>query len=108
MMERNAPSAWHPPRILLLSWVALLMLLSLTVALAYVPLGALNVVLALAIAATKGTIVAAIFMALRGERRLTIVFAAAGFYWLLIMFWLTFADYTTRTDFPQSLNLLGA
>lgn len=104
MSERCTPS--RPPRILVLSWIALMALLGLTVVLAYAPFGAFNVAVALAIATVKAGLVAMIFMELRGERGLTIVFAAAGFYWLFIMFWLSFADYTTRANFPQNLHLL--
>ena len=98
MTTRSNP--WHPPRILLVSWLALLGLLALTAGLAYVPMGSFNTVIALIIALIKATLVAAIFMELREHRPLVIVFAGAGFYWLAIMFWLTFGDYLTRSDFP--------
>lgn len=104
MTTRSNP--WHPPRILLLSWLSLMGLLALTVGLAYVPIGPFNTVIALTIAAIKATLVAAIFMELREHRPLVIIFAGAGFYWLAIMFWLAFADYLTRPDFPPSLHVL--
>jgi cytochrome c oxidase subunit 4 len=53
---------WRPSRALLGAWLALLLLLTMTVALSYVPLGSFNGVIALLIAATKAAIVAAIFM----------------------------------------------
>ncbi len=87
---------WHLPRALWLSWLALLMLLGLTVLLAYQPLGALNTAAALAIAAIKASLVAAIFMELRRGQALAVVLAAAGLFWLSIMLWLTMADYLTR------------
>jgi cytochrome c oxidase subunit IV len=90
-------SGWTPPRDLLWSWLGLLGLLGLTVILAYQPLGALNTVLALAIAATKAMIVAIIFMDLRGSHGLTRAFAGAGFFWLGIMLWLVLCDYLTRS-----------
>src|SRR5262249_44214395 len=85
-----------PPLELLLAWLALLALLGLTVFGAYQPLGAVNTVLALTIAVIKALIVAAIFMELRRGSALTIAFAAAGFFWLGILLWLAFADFSTR------------
>jgi cytochrome c oxidase subunit 4 len=93
-------NAWRPPRILLLSWLALLGLLALTVTIAYLPIGAFNTPVALSIALAKGLLVAAIFMELRNDRTLVLVFAGAGFYWLAILLWLAFADYLTRPNFP--------
>jgi cytochrome c oxidase subunit IV len=89
---------WQPPRELLVSWLALLALLGLTVLCAYQPLGAVNTGLALAIATGKSLIVAAVFMELRRSSALMIAFAAAGLFWLGIMFWLALSDYLTRTS----------
>jgi len=86
----------YPPRILIISWAALLALLALTVFGAYQPLGAFNTGLALMIALGKALIVATIFMELRECSGLTIAFAAAGFFWLAIMLWLALADFLTR------------
>jgi len=88
---------WRPPFSLVASWLGLLALLALTVTLAYVPLGAFNVVVALGIGATKAAMVAAIFMELwhRGAR--TMVFATAGLFWLAILLWLGSMDFLTRT-----------
>jgi cytochrome c oxidase subunit IV len=80
----------------LLSWLALLVLLALTIGLAYVPLGRLNLVVALAIASLKDAIVTLIFMELihaKGVHRLA---AAIGVLWLTFLFLLTFSDYLTR------------
>jgi cytochrome c oxidase subunit 4 len=94
----------RPPRALLLSWLALLSLLALTVMVAYWPLGTFNTVVALTIATVKALIVAAVFMELRDGRGLLIPFAGAGLFWLAILLWLAFADYTTRPDFPPSVS----
>jgi cytochrome c oxidase subunit 4 len=91
-----------PPRHLLLAWLGLLLLLGLTVTLAYQPLASFNGVAALLIATLKAAIVAAIFMELSERRSLTIAFASAGFFWLAIMLWLVFSDYLTRPSFPPS------
>ena len=79
-------------------WSALMLLLALTTALAFVSLGTLNIFVALAIAVSKALLVLFIFMELKASAGLVRVFAAAGFFWLLIMIALTSADYTHRTD----------
>lgn len=91
-----------PPMVLIASWAALLILLALTVVLAYQPLGLLNTPLALGIATIKAIIVAAIFMELRERPGLTIAFALAGFFWLAILIWLSGADFVTRVEFPPT------
>jgi cytochrome c oxidase subunit IV len=88
---------WRPPLPLVGAWLALLALLALTVALAYVPLGALNAVVAIAIGTIKAAIVAAIFMELRQRGARTFIFAGAGLFWLGILLWLGSMDFLTRT-----------
>jgi cytochrome c oxidase subunit 4 len=88
---------WRPSRALLVAWLALLALLALTVTLSYVPLGSLNSIIALTIAATKTAIVAAVFMELRHRGARTYVFAGAGLFWLGILLWLGMMDFLTRT-----------
>jgi|ERR1700730_8625892 cytochrome c oxidase subunit 4 len=68
----------------------------LTVAVAFVDLGALNNVLMLGIAMTKALLVILFFMHVRWGTRLTWVVAASGFVWLLILFGITMSDYLTR------------
>jgi cytochrome c oxidase subunit 4 len=79
-------------------WLALMLLLAATTASAFVPLGSLNIVISLGIACAKALIVLLFFMELRASRGLVRAFAAAGFFWLLIMIVLTGADYWHRTD----------
>jgi cytochrome c oxidase subunit 4 len=79
-------------------WLALMMLLAATTASAFVPLGDFNLPVSLAIAVTKALIVLLVFMELRSSLALVRAFAAAGFFWLLIMIVLTGADYWHRTD----------
>lgn len=79
-------------------WLALILLLTLTTALAFVPAGSFNILIALAIAATKALIVLIVFMELRASSALIRTAAAAGFFWLLIMIALTGSDYFHRTD----------
>lgn len=85
-------------RMILRCWGALILLLALTTGLAFVPLGSAQLGVSLAIALAKALIVLLLFMELKGSSGLVRVFAAAGFFWLLIMIGLTTADYTHRTD----------
>jgi cytochrome c oxidase subunit 4 len=86
----------HGIRRFVLAWVALLVLLTATVAGAYVPLGSLNLALALTIAAIKAAIVLFVFMELTRGPVLTRIFAGAGAFWLMILFGLSSTDYLTR------------
>ena len=96
---KNAGSvSGRPPRSLVLTWLALLALVALTLGLAYVPLGAFNIVVALGIAAVKAALVVTIFMKLFRSPVLTRVAAAAGLFWLAILFSLAATDYLTRND----------
>ena len=57
----------------------------------------LNTIIAMTIAITKATFVVLYFMHVRYHSKLVWIFAGAGFLWLLILFTLTLADYTTRS-----------
>jgi cytochrome c oxidase subunit 4 len=67
-------------------------------------LGPLNNVVMLAIACTKALLVVLFFMHVRWGTRLTWVVAGSGFFWLLIMFSLTMADYMSRGWIPGTLR----
>lgn len=77
-------------------WLALLLLLALSVGLAYSPLGGLNLAANLSIAAIMIGVVMFYFMELRRDSPLVRLTALGGVLWLLIMFWLTLNDYFTR------------
>jgi cytochrome c oxidase subunit 4 len=87
---------------------AILMLLTgVTVAVAYVDLGRLNAVAALAIACFKAMMVVLYFMHVKYSTRLIKLTVIAGLYWLVIMFGLTLGDYLTRAvgTFGQQITL---
>ena len=69
---------------------------ALTVFVAFQDLGPMNTVVALTIAAIKALLVVLYFMHVKYSSRLTWVFAAAGFLWLVLMIGLTMADFDTR------------
>ena len=83
---------------ILVCWAALVLLLALTTGAAFLPLGRLNLFVALAIAVAKALLVLLFFMELKRSSGLVRAFAFAGFFWLLILLTLTSADYLTRRD----------
>jgi cytochrome c oxidase subunit 4 len=89
-----------PVRTYGLVFLGLLAFTALTTGVAFVDLGPFNDVVALGIAISKALLVILFFMHVKGSSRLVWVFAAAGFFWLLILFALTFADYETRVLVP--------
>ncbi|MBI4528571.1 MAG: cytochrome C oxidase subunit IV family protein [Deltaproteobacteria bacterium] len=78
-------------------FVTLLGLTLVTTGLAFIDLGAgLNTVAAIGIAVCKALLVILYFMHVRYSDRLTWVFVAAGFFWLLILIGGTMDDVLTR------------
>jgi cytochrome c oxidase subunit 4 len=77
-------------------FAALLVLLVLTVAVAFVDLGAWSVVLALTIASSKALLIVLYFMHVRTSSRLTQLFTVGMLLWLLILISITLSDYLTR------------
>jgi cytochrome c oxidase subunit IV len=77
-------------------WIALMALVALTVASAYVKLGGFNLIVSLAISAAKTALVMTLYMELRREHGTTRIFAATGFFWLVLMIAPTVADVATR------------
>jgi len=96
--SQNAESHSHHggPKIYTANLFALLFLTIITVAAASFNFGSANVVIALAIATVKATLVALFFMHLRYSRPLMLMVVAAGLLWLGIMITLTLGDFLTR------------
>ena len=88
------------PKVYVWTGMALLALLALTWAIAYVDLGPFNLIIALAVAITKAMLIALFFMHIKGSSRLLHLAAVAGVIWLLIMISLTLGDYSTRGWVP--------
>lgn len=91
-------SAGSPTRTIWKCWAALMLLLASTTAIAFLPLGRFNLIVAIGIAIAKALLVVIFFMELRRSSGLVRAFAAAGFFWLLIMLGLTGADYASRHE----------
>jgi cytochrome c oxidase subunit IV len=85
-----------PTRIYYLIFGILMVCTALTVGIAFVDLGPLNVVAALVIAVFKATLVVLFFMHVKYSSRLTWAVVAGSVFWLAILIVLTMSDYLTR------------
>ncbi|MQA31809.1 MAG: hypothetical protein GEU82_18575 [Luteitalea sp.] len=85
-----------PKRTYYLIFAALMVFTAITVGVAFVDLGPLNTVVALAIACTKATLVVLFFMHVKYSTRLTWAVVAGSVFWLGILLTLTLGDYLTR------------
>jgi cytochrome c oxidase subunit 4 len=92
-----------------LIFLALLVLMALTTGVAFIDLGPLNTVVALAIAGCKMMLVVLFFMHILYSKNLTKIVAAAGLLWLMILLMLTMSDFATRkwTPSPAGWNPAG-
>ena len=84
---------------------ALMVLLAATVGVSYIHLGEWNVIAAVSIAVVKAVLIVLYFMHVKYSFRLSWVWVGAGFFWLCILFALTFSDYLTRTWLPMPTGL---
>jgi cytochrome c oxidase subunit IV len=96
----------HPPVYFFhYTFLALLALLGLTVLLYKLDLSqsihvvGINLMVAMLVAVVKAGLVVYFFMNIRGSTRLTVLWAALGFIWLLLLCG-TFMDYKTRPETP--------
>jgi cytochrome c oxidase subunit IV len=85
-----------PPKVYIGIFLSLMVLTAATVAAAYVNLGPFNIVIALAIASLKATLVVLYFMHARYSPKRTHMVIIAAVFWLAIMLALTLSDYVTR------------
>jgi cytochrome c oxidase subunit 4 len=80
-----------------LVWAALLVLLLLSLGVAYVPMGRLTTVAGIVIAAVKSVLVVLLFMEVASSKPLIRIVAISGLVFLIAMFALTLTDVLTRT-----------
>jgi cytochrome c oxidase subunit 4 len=106
-MAEHAPNQHHvvPVKLYYGIFGILMVLTGVTVAVAYVDLGRLNAVAALAIAGFKATVVVLYFMHVKYSTRLIKLTVVAGVYWMVILFGLTLGDYLTRIFGTFSLQI---
>ncbi len=103
------PHAFQEPHVPVSTYirifVALMVLMFLTVAAAFLPheaMGNWSIIIALAIATVKALLVILYFMHVKYASPLVRIFVIAGFVWFFIALGLTFTDYLTRPWLPQS------
>jgi cytochrome c oxidase subunit IV len=87
------------PGIYLTIILTLLALTGITVWAAYVNLGPFNIVLALAIATVKATLVVLFFMHAKYVPKRTQLVIIAGIFWLALLLFMTLSDYFSRVDY---------
>ncbi len=87
------------PGIYLTIILTLLALTAATVGAAYVNLGPLNIVVALAIATAKATLVVLFFMHAKYVPKRTQLVIIAGLFWLGLLLFMTMSDYISRVDY---------
>jgi cytochrome c oxidase subunit 4 len=75
---------------------ALMVLTAVTVAVAFIDLGAINTAVALGIASFKATLVILYFMHVKYASQLTKLIVISGLFFLAILLTLTMADYGSR------------
>jgi len=89
-----------PRKVYFAVFAALLVLTTITTAVAFIDLGPWNTVAALGIAFVKATLVALYFMHVKYSPRLTQIVVAGGIFWLAILIVLTLSDFMTRGWLP--------
>ncbi|HMQ55284.1 MAG TPA: cytochrome C oxidase subunit IV family protein [Anaerolineae bacterium] len=94
-------------RAYLLNFAGLMILLVLTVLVAYLDLGAIGKPLTLLIAVSKAALILLFFMHLRNSTGLVWVFGTMGFFFLIIMFIIAMGDYVARETIQGDQQLLG-
>lgn len=82
-------------------WAILTFMTFATYYIAQIDLGEWNIVIALLIAFFKMSLVVLFFMNLKAENPLTKLFAAAGFFWMVLLLGQTALDYISRTWMPE-------
>jgi cytochrome c oxidase subunit IV len=95
-----------PIKLYVAIFLTLMALTAITIAVAYINLGALNKIVALGIASFKATLVVLYFMHVKYASRMTKLVVVSGFFFLMILLSLTMADYGSRmwVNPPASLQ----
>lgn len=95
--QPHVPHEPHVPvRTYWIVFIALMVLLGLTVAAAELERGPFSIALAIAIAVVKAVLILLFFMHVKYSSRLIWLFAGASFLWFGIMLLFVFADLLTR------------
>jgi cytochrome c oxidase subunit 4 len=90
-----------------LTWIALMILLALTCASSYVPMGDWNTVANTVISCAKALLIALFFMHLRQASALLRIAAVVGLLWLALLFGISWTDFATRDISPAPWSAPG-
>ena len=85
-----------PVRTYYLVFLTLMVCTTITIAVAFIDLGPLNIIVAMTIAVLKATLVVLFFMHVKYSTRLTWAVVLASVFWLGILLVMTAGDYLTR------------
>jgi cytochrome c oxidase subunit 4 len=98
-MAEHAKHEHHivPKRVYFLVFAALIVLTWVTAFVSTVDLGRWNIFVALAIAIVKASLVILFFMHVFYSTKLTKMIVGAGFFWLILLLFITMADIWTRS-----------
>lgn len=96
MSEKREPSLL----VFILVWLVSLLLLAVTSLAGLSDFGHYRVILSLLVALAMMLLQMLFYMRLWYKHGLIRIFAASGFYWLVLMFGLTLSDYLTRVYVP--------
>ncbi len=99
MSENNNTHHIVSPGTYLTIILILMALTGLTVRAAFVDLEQFNIVVALAIATCKATLVVLFFMHAKYSPKRTQLVIVAGIFWLAILLFMTMSDYVSRVDY---------
>jgi cytochrome c oxidase subunit 4 len=84
----------------LIVFAALMGLLVVTVAAAYMIKGGWGIIVAMIIASIKAALILAYFMHIRFSSKLQMIFSVSAFFWLALMILITLSDYLSRGWLP--------
>lgn len=92
----------HPKKFYVFTFLSLIVLTAITTGAAFVDLGALNTVVALAVAVLKATLVVLFFMHLKEQTGLTRIVIVVALLWLTVLIGITASDVFTRRWLPSN------
>ncbi len=95
--HRNSARAWRLWKGPGLTWLALVALFAVSLGSAYLPMGGANLAVNLLFAVIMIGLLATFLMDLKNARTIIRIVAAAGLFWTILMFALTFNDYLSRS-----------
>ncbi len=99
MAEHEHSEHIVPPGVYLTIILTLMVLTAATIGAAFIDLGRFNIVVALAIATVKASLVVLFFMHAKYQTKRTQLVIIAGIFWLGLLLFMTMADYVSRIDY---------